>query len=67
MDRQCRLAAQLSPAEVAQVRALMERQLGNQVVALHRDSIADIVLDPNLAPGEYRPLTAAEIASIDDV
>jgi putative ATPase len=28
-----RLAAQLSPAEVAQVRALMERQLGGQVVA----------------------------------
>ncbi len=28
-----RLAAQLSAAEVAQVRALMERQLGNQVVA----------------------------------
>ena len=41
--------------------------IGNQVVALHRESIAEIVLDANLAPGEYRPLTAAEIASIDDV
>lgn len=41
--------------------------IGNQVLALHRERIADIVLDADLAPGEYRALTAAEIASIDDV
>lgn len=36
----------------------------NPVVALHRVSIADITLDTQLACGEYRELTAAEIASI---
>ncbi len=41
--------------------------IGNQVTALHREQIAGIVLDAALAPGEYRALTAAEIASIDDV
>ncbi|MCG7373740.1 16S rRNA pseudouridine(516) synthase [Pseudomonas luteola] len=34
----------------------------NQVLYLHRERIGPIVLDPALAPGEYRPLTAAEIA-----
>ena len=37
--------------------------LGNAVVRLHRERIGDIVLDPALAPGEYRALTAPEIAS----
>ena len=41
--------------------------LNNHVAQLHRERIADIVLDPELQPGEYRPLTATEIASIDDV
>ena len=36
----------------------------NKVVALHREQIADIVLDPTLAEGEYRPLTLQEINSI---
>ncbi|MBL7250888.1 pseudouridine synthase [Alloalcanivorax sp. C16-2] len=34
----------------------------NRVVALHRERIGAIVLDPALAPGHYRPLTEAEIA-----
>ncbi|MCK2044017.1 16S rRNA pseudouridine(516) synthase RsuA [Chromohalobacter sp. TMW 2.2308] len=38
--------------------------LGNEVVALHRERIGDIVLDSALAPGEWRELTEAEIASI---
>lgn len=38
--------------------------LGNAVVALHRHSVGEIVLDSDLAPGEYRPLSAAEIAAI---
>ncbi len=36
----------------------------NKVVALHREQMGDIVLDPALAPGQYRHLTAAEISSI---
>lgn len=39
--------------------------LGNQVMALHRERIGDIRLDPALAPGDYRPLTPDEITSID--
>lgn len=37
---------------------------GNLVVALHRESIGGIQLDPALAPGEYRALTADEIKSV---
>lgn len=36
----------------------------NPVVGLHRVSIGDIVLDQQLAPGESRSLTTAEVASI---
>lgn len=36
----------------------------NEVVALHRLSIGRIVLDEHLAPGEFRHLTAAEVASV---
>jgi len=38
--------------------------VGNHVVALHRERIGDIVLDEELEPGEYRALTAEEIASV---
>ncbi|MFV0574522.1 MAG: 16S rRNA pseudouridine(516) synthase RsuA [Vibrio sp.] len=38
--------------------------LGNKVEQLHRESIGSIVLDEELEPGEYRPLTQEEIASI---
>ena len=37
---------------------------GNLVVALHRESIGNIQLDPTLAPGEYRALTQEEIMSV---
>ncbi|MEH6563102.1 MAG: 16S rRNA pseudouridine(516) synthase RsuA [Marinobacter sp.] len=37
---------------------------GNHVVALHRQRIGDIVLDPVLEPGAYRELTEQEVASI---
>ncbi|WP_049630013.1 16S rRNA pseudouridine(516) synthase RsuA [Cellvibrio sp. pealriver] len=37
---------------------------GNLVVALHRESIGGIQLDPALAPGEYRALTEQEIKSV---
>lgn len=36
--------------------------VGNHVVALHRERIGAIVLDEDLEPGEYRPLTDDEIA-----
>ena len=36
----------------------------NKVIGLHRESLGSIQLDPNLPPGSYRPLTAAEIASV---
>ncbi|CDG20936.1 Ribosomal small subunit pseudouridine synthase A [Xenorhabdus poinarii G6] len=38
--------------------------VGNHVVALHRERIGKIYLDPALASGEYRALTECEINSI---
>ncbi|HQQ75504.1 MAG TPA: pseudouridine synthase [Pseudomonadales bacterium] len=38
--------------------------VGYHVVALHRESIGDIVLDPTLLPGQYRALTLLEIESV---
>ncbi|ELY3985016.1 16S rRNA pseudouridine(516) synthase RsuA [Cronobacter muytjensii] len=38
--------------------------VGNHVVGLHRERIGAIELDPALEPGEYRPLTEDEIASV---
>lgn len=38
--------------------------LGNHVVSLHRFQVGDIVLDTDLEPGDYRPLTDLEVASI---
>lgn len=35
----------------------------NKVVRLHRERIGPILLDPALAPGDYRPLSAEEIAA----
>lgn len=38
--------------------------VGNRVDYLHREQIGGIVLDESLQLGEYRPLTAEEVASI---
>lgn len=38
--------------------------VGNRVLELHRERIGEIKLDDDLAPGEYRPLTEEEIASV---
>ncbi|KAA1185272.1 16S rRNA pseudouridine(516) synthase RsuA [Photorhabdus heterorhabditis] len=38
--------------------------VGNRVIELHRERIGEIILDSALEPGEYRPLTEQEIASI---
>ncbi|MFD2179596.1 16S rRNA pseudouridine(516) synthase RsuA [Veronia pacifica] len=37
--------------------------VGNKVEALHRESVGQLTLDPELEPGEYRALTEAEVAS----
>ena len=37
---------------------------GAGVNALHREAIGPVRLDPALAPGEWRPLTAAELAAL---
>ena len=39
--------------------------VGNRVDLLHRERIGEITLDPDLEPGEYRPLTADEVASVE--
>ena len=36
--------------------------VGNKVVGLHRETVGELVLDETLEPGEYRELTAEEIA-----
>ncbi len=40
----------------------MFASIGNKVVGLHRERIGALTLDDALAPGEYRELTAEEIA-----
>ena len=42
----------------------MFASLGNHVVSLHRFQVGDIILDAELEPGDYRPLTDLEVASI---
>ncbi len=37
---------------------------GNRVIALHRERIGAIELDPRLEPGQWRALTDSEIASV---
>lgn len=36
--------------------------VGNRVINLHRESVGELLLDPSLPPGEYRPLTEKEVA-----
>lgn len=38
--------------------------LGNRVVTLHREAIGTVALDPELHPGEFRPLTPHEIEAL---
>jgi len=40
----------------------MFASIGNKVVGLHRERVGAVTLDAELAPGEYRELTAEEIA-----
>lgn len=61
-DKQARVT--LSEGRYHQVKRMFAA-CGNHVVALHRESVGDIALDEALEPGEYRPLTEAEILSIN--
>jgi len=36
----------------------------NKVIGLHRSHMGALALDPQLAPGQYRPLTVAEVDSL---
>ena len=53
----------ISEGKYHQVKRMMEA-LGNEVQSLHRFQVGEILLDPTLAPGDYRPLSDVEVASI---
>jgi len=53
----------ISEGKYHQVKRMMHA-VKNAVECLHRLSIGEIILDTDLAPGEYRPLTPEEIASV---
>ncbi len=38
--------------------------VGNEVVGLHRTAVGPVRLDDDLEPGEYRPLTPAEVTAL---
>ena len=59
----CQIRLQISEGKYHQVKRMCAA-LGNKVDALHRIAIGDILLDEELAPGEYRELSPAEVASI---
>ena len=62
----CEVRLTLHEGKYHQVKRMFAA-LNNRVEQLHREQIADIILDTTLAPGEYRPLNATEIASIHHV
>ncbi|MDI9244083.1 pseudouridine synthase [Marinobacter sp. CHS3-4] len=53
----------LSEGRYHQVKRMLAA-VGNRVISLHRIRIGDIALDGSLSPGEYRELTADEVASV---
>lgn len=60
-NNQCRVT--ISEGRYHQVKRMLAA-VNNRVTGLHRERIGEILLDPNLAEGQYRPLTPAEIASV---
>ncbi len=54
----------LSEGKYHQVKRMFAA-VGNHVTALHRESVAGLTLDANLAPGQYRFLTAEELEIIN--
>ncbi len=59
----CHLALTLTEGKYHQVKRMVAA-VGNRVEALHRSSIGGLVLPADLAPGQWRWLGAAELASI---
>lgn len=57
----CEALVWLQEGRYHQVRRMFAA-VGNHVEALHREAVAGIELDPALAPGAWRELTAAEVA-----
>ncbi|MEN4927838.1 MAG: 16S rRNA pseudouridine(516) synthase RsuA [Erwinia billingiae] len=60
---ECQVRLTISEGRYHQVKRMFAA-VGNHVVALHRERIGAIVMDEDLGEGEYRPLTAEEIASV---
>ncbi|UTA49333.1 16S rRNA pseudouridine(516) synthase RsuA [Simiduia sp. 21SJ11W-1] len=60
-NNQCRIT--ISEGRYHQVKRMLGA-VNNRVTALHRERIGAIALDPQLAEGQYRPLTPEEIAAV---
>ena len=54
------LRLSISEGKYHQVKRMLAA-VGNKVVELHREQIGNIILDENLASGEYRQLTEGEV------
>lgn len=54
----------ISEGRYHQIKRMMAA-VGNHVNSLHRLSIGGILLDPSLAPGQFRSLTPEEISSVE--
>lgn len=59
----CNARLTISEGKYHQVKRMFGA-VGNAVIRLHRERVGDIVLDSQLAEGQYRALTAAEIESV---
>ncbi|EDY85726.1 ribosomal small subunit pseudouridine synthase A [gamma proteobacterium HTCC5015] len=57
---ECRARLTITEGKFHQVKRMFAA-VDNEVTALHRASVGEIVLDEDLEPGEYRALTAQEI------
>lgn len=55
----CEADVTLYEGKYHQIKRMFGR-FGNKVLTLHRMAVGDVFLDPALAPGEYRELSAAE-------
>lgn len=60
-ERECRVW--ISEGRYHQVKRMFAA-IGNHVAGLHREAVGDIELDKDLQPGQWRRLSAAEIASV---
>ncbi|HWI83950.1 16S rRNA pseudouridine(516) synthase [Ramlibacter sp.] len=60
---ECRLRLTLTGGKYHQVKRMVAA-VGNRVEALHRSRIGGLVLPPDLAPGHWRWLAAADLAAL---